>query len=781
MAKPKPSSKNPRRAGTPAKVARDRPRAPEPARRGADWLLWGLLLLTLAIRLWGVNERLPDPSLGINVLDDSVIEETDRTTMGRAWSMWSGGTKPVDLNPRTGGWPALSFYVALALQLFLRAYHSLTTGFSSASAFAVYMPNHSNDAFLYARIVCTLIGLLTVWLTYRLGAHVFGRTVGLLAAALLAMNQLHILTSQHIADPNLLALLFVLLAATALVRVAEDGTERDSIRAGAMIGLAGACKYVPLVLGLPFLVANARPGRGRRGRWRNTLGRLFRNRAVWLGLLAIAIAMFVATPFLFLDWKRTVHDFIVQRRSLFSDWVGQTQFPISLPTYLAESLPHALGWPAYLLSLVGLVFLFRSGRRGAVLALIPISIVVANGMLKAAQERYVLPGVPILFIGASLALERAAGWLRARTPSRAIATAAVAVLALASIGWTFPGLVQIRRALSIPDSRHLARRWINDHIDPGLPLAVELYGPVFRDGERAYLIWPFFATQAPLARPAYHFQFLDGVQFICLSGEISRRFEAEPEKYPVETAYYRWLREHGRVLWSSDPKTTSGPELTVLELPPAISTRAERDSLGRVTMPRPTGTSRVALWCSDMAKVFLQLGEWDRAEEWAVRGFRAGAPLLRASLLKSLAVAEYRLGRPEASEQAAIRALQLDPGNSMLHYQLGLSLHELGRPAEAIVEYRKSLALRDDPRIYVNMARALAALGRYEEAVATLERVPPDHFARALALHDMALLTLNELRRPREALEFAREALALDPNVEGGDGLRRILRQHRGE
>ncbi|HEY7728147.1 MAG TPA: tetratricopeptide repeat protein [Candidatus Eisenbacteria bacterium] len=756
----------------------ERPRSV--ARRGIDWLLWGLLALTLILRLWGVHERLPDPSLGINVLDDSVVEETDRTTMGRAWNMWGGGTRPLDLNPHTGGWPALSFYTAFALQLLLRAYHWLTAGGSSAQTFSSYMANHSDVAFLYARIACTLLGAVTVWLTYRLAGGLAGRPAGLLAGALLATNQLHVLTSQHIADPNLLALLFVLLAAAPLARITEDGTERDSVRAGAMIGFASACKYVPLVLGLPYLVAHARPARDGRGGWPAAIARLARRRAVWLGLLAILIAMFAATPFLFLDWKRTVRDFIVQRKSLFSDWVGQTQFPISLPTYFADSLPHALGWPAYLLGLAGLVLLVRSGRRGVVLALIPVSIIVANGMLKAAQERYVLPAVPFFFIGAALALTRGAEWLRARGTKRAAAAAAAAALALVSAGWTTPELIRTRRSLALPDSRHLARRWVNANVAPTAAFAHELYGPVFRDGERYDVVWPFFATQAPLARPAYHYQFLDGIRFLCLSGEISRRFDSEPEKYPVETAYYRWLRERGRPLWRSDPKTSSGPELTVLELPGGISTRAERDSLERLTMPGPTGTTRIALWCSDMAKLFLQLGEWDRAEEWATRGFRVGSPAMEGNLLMSLAVAEYRLGRPEASERAAARALRQQPKNYLLRYQRGLALHDLERYGEALAEYRAALSLRSDPRIYVNEARALAALGLWEEAIAELEKVPPEHFARATALHDLAILTLRGLHRPREAVRLARQALALDPNVEGADELRRLLQEPAG-
>src|SRR5262249_30522299 len=159
----------------------------------------------------------------------------------------------------TGGWPALSFYLTLALQFLFKLYASLSSGATSAAQLQQHIVGtESAPFFLFARVVGALIGTLTVLLTYRLGSSCLGRGVGLLAALLLATNPLHTLTSQHVSDPNLLALLFVLLAAGALVRVAVQPTMRDSILAGAWIGLAGACKYVPLVLGLPLALAQAK-------------------------------------------------------------------------------------------------------------------------------------------------------------------------------------------------------------------------------------------------------------------------------------------------------------------------------------------------------------------------------------------------------------------------------------------------------------------------------------------------------------------------------------------
>src|SRR3982751_5476256 len=92
---------------TPSNVPtrRSPPRKP---RRGVklDPLLLTILAVTLAVRLWGIADRLPDPTLGVNpMVGNTAVDEGDRRAMNFAWGMWRGGAAPLDLNPRTGDWP----------------------------------------------------------------------------------------------------------------------------------------------------------------------------------------------------------------------------------------------------------------------------------------------------------------------------------------------------------------------------------------------------------------------------------------------------------------------------------------------------------------------------------------------------------------------------------------------------------------------------------------------------------------------------------------------------
>jgi hypothetical protein len=244
-----------------------------------------------------------------------------------------------------------------------------------------------------------------------------------------------------------------------MTRLAETGSERDAMIAGAMIGLAGACKYVPLILVIPLAVALGR------GFWRS--------RAYGMALAAVAVALFVATPFTFLDWKTTLRDIGTQRSALFSDWVGQTAFPFSLPTYIAVSLPHAMGWAAYLLGLAGLGLLWRRGRAAQAVALIPGVMVLADGALKTTGA----------VCGRDARSLHRGGARRDQTGRRLIAPRpgsrgrlAPALLALTAAAWPLPA---IGLELALPDTRHVVRRWILQNIPPTAPMAVELYGPVF--------------------------------------------------------------------------------------------------------------------------------------------------------------------------------------------------------------------------------------------------------------------------------------------------------------
>ena len=658
-----------------------------------DWLLIGLMTAALAVRIWGIADRLPDPTLGLNpIVGDTSVDEGDRRAMLYAWEMWQGGTRPLDLNPRTGDWPGLPFYATLGAQVLYRAYDSLAHGAATAQEFARHVARDPAGMFLFARFLNALLGVLTVFLTYLLGSRLGGRQVGLVAALLLAFTPFHILISQRVSDPNLLALAFVLLASILLVGGGEEHRARTSGIAGAMIGLAGACKYVPLALNFLLAIACIDRARGAalRVRWRPLAA----------GLLASLLAFALASPYTLLDWSAKARDMQLQRGRLLGEWVGLSESSVSLPTYLVRTLPHMLGWPVYLLSIAGsALLLVDRRRRGWIVALTPLVLLLPTGLLALAQERFMAPALGSLIVAAAFAIVRAAAWSTQRfhAPSRAVAAAALVVPIAVTFAWAAPEYLRTREALRLPDTRHLAHRWIETSIPRTEPIAMDLYGPEFNAEEegRLSLVWPFLATQAEYVRAAYHAEWLDGLRYYVTSEEIGRRFEAAADRYPAEAAFHRWIRSRGRLAWSTDSVTASGPRIEVWALPDRISDPEQRVRLWDEARRQPMYDLRLAHWCRDMATIFLKQDRYSRAAEWAARGLTVRDRAFRRDLFETLALAQVRLGRPSEAVTAAREGSSEFPESPLLHLDCAMALEALSRSDEAIVEYRA--ALRQSP------------------------------------------------------------------------------------
>jgi len=97
----------------------------------------------------------------------------------------------------------------------------------------------------------------------------------------------------------------------------------------------------------------------------------------------------------------------------------------------------------------------------------------------------------------------------------------------------------------------------------------------------------------------------------------------------------------------------------------------------------------------------------------------------------------------------------------------------MNRLQESVDELRQAYQLSgQDPRLHINVAQALARMGQFGQAVDELLLVPEGHPQRGLALRDAAILILNHSDHPKDALNFLRESIRLDPNQEQAELVR---------
>ena len=128
------------------------------------------------------------------------------------------------------------------------------------------------------------------------------------------------------------------------------------------------------------------------------------------------------------------------------------------------------------------------------------------------------------------------------------------------------------------------------------------------------------------------------------------------------------------------------------------------------------------------------------------------------------AVLALRMQRPQEAERLAAGVLKSNRGNVLAAQVLGRALLMQNRAAEAIVPLERAARRGDDPAIETELAIALAAAGRRDEALdqlrQTTARRPP--FPRAFVEHGGLLAKIGRLE---EAIAVLESGLALAPEM----------------
>ena len=329
------------------------------------------------LRLWGVRQGLP------YVYN---IDEAGHF-VPKAVGMFSNGLNPrYFVNP-----PALTYVLHLVFAVWFGGDHG------AISRYAL----HPQDVFLLARVTVALLGTASVWLLYLLGARLFDRRAGLLAAAIEAVAFLPVFYG-HLALNDAATLLPLTLSLLGSAGVMRYGRKRDYALAGIGLGLACASKYTAGIAIVPLLAATAAhylastPDGGRRVLAGIALA----------GAGALAAFLLANPVSALLDFHR-FHSELVHQSSL----SGEAQGKLGAPKqggllYYLWSFTWGLGWVPALAALGGAIVIWRRDRAAGWL-LVPAAVVFLGFM--GLQDRYfgrwLLPIFPIACLLAS-----SSGW-----------------------------------------------------------------------------------------------------------------------------------------------------------------------------------------------------------------------------------------------------------------------------------------------------------------------------------------------------------------------------------
>ena len=596
------------------------------------------------------------------------IEEEALPTK-KAFAMWGWDTGHLQLDPETAGWPSLSFYVNLVWQWIYFGVGRGAGWFDGTMDFWVSQQLDPTPLMLWSRALNAAMSTVPVVVAW-FWARRFGAS-GWLAAALVAISPVMVRHAQMV-EPDALVAMFSALAMLFLPRVLARGTTRDYVVVAVLAGLGAASKYTPVLLCLSLYLVHLVRLR-REGRSLAVAG-LDDRRLGWAALASV-LAFCLTSPYTFANLEVLRRDVAYQLMHMSEGHFGHAEQGVGYLHYLTVVLPRALGWPAYLASIAGLVVMVRRRRDDDVVwlcAFLPFFLVL--GSLSTQFDRYMLPLVMPLAVAAVVALQ-AAFEARPRIASPAAVVWTVAAVLLLSM--PSASLARFLRAQGAVSTQQAAADWFVAHAVPDTTTIVtERYGPHLLEDPRlnegldpvfarlseeqrdrlfdrpffVHQIIPMYSARVHLTAYYYDVRHWLAYDYVVTSGSVRNRYEGDPRRFPRQVQFYRDLDEYAEVVADFAPGPgLRGPRVTIH--------RFRSDAAARLSRERgPHDVTHYREWGDRLHRPdFMSF-----AEQVAVHSEQEGAHALASVYYEVLAETADDDLRPYWIERAGVTALNAD-------------------------------------------------------------------------------------------------------------------------
>lgn len=467
----------------------------------------------LTLRLWGVRQGLP------------YLYNNDEAAdfLPRAVHMFHGSLNPhYFTNP-----PAFTYWLHVVFAVWF--------GSGTPHAYA----RDPTNVVIVARVSVALLGTLAIWLLYLTGSRLFGRGVGLLAAALEAVAFLPVFYA-HFALNDAPLLVPVTLAMLGAAGIMRGGGWRDFVLAGVGLGLGCATKYTCGIVMLPLAAAIVSRGTGKRPS--RLIGSIVAG-----GCAAASFGL--ADPYALLAFS--------ELRSSISHQASASSVPkLGAPggngfVYYLWSFTWGLGWIPSFAALGGALAIWRDRR--AWWLLVPPVLLFLIFMNTYARHfgRWVLPIFPLVCLLAAYSGCQLIHVIGHRSRRWELGTAVIVTGALCGQGLVFS--LHSDLVLSRPYTAALARAWMVAHIPAGARVLIE---PVVPDN----WVQPFPRNPASPTRPRWR-KYASLRSVVMPNGqldpEVSYVVNIEDYELTLAPALIPWY-EHAGVCWVVSGSTQTG-------------------------------------------------------------------------------------------------------------------------------------------------------------------------------------------------------------------------------
>jgi hypothetical protein len=517
------------------------------SRRSELWALAAIVLIALALRLWGIKADLPYvPHVDEPVFVVPAVEMATNASANPGWFGHPGST------------------VIYPLALAFRAGSFLANGgplLGPNPGVLAAFKEQPGAFYLSGRLLSVLYAVLSLPLVFLIGRRVFNVRVALIGTAFAALSPVTVAYAQIVRTDSA-GTFFAMLALYLCLRVLDAPSLRNQVLAGAVIGIGVATRYFLALIAVVLVAVDA-----------ILLWQQWRQRAVLrrhlgaavAGLAAIGLAFAVATPYFFLDHETAMRNLAFEARSTHPGADGLS--PVgNFAWYLSEALPSVLGMPIAACAAFGAALaLCRRHIPELIVVGFVLIYLVAISLPALHWARWLIQIVPLCSLLAASVVDavamRLSAWLGAGPLQRWVP---IGVLTAALCAAPAHDVAIMSMSAIQPSTRIQAREWIIQNLPQGTRIAQEWYAaPLVGTG---FVVEERFSLAERSSVEAY---IGEGYRYVVASSAIYNRYYSEPGRYPDRIAFYDDLFKRGRLLRRWEPsRTRGGPEISIYELAP---------------------------------------------------------------------------------------------------------------------------------------------------------------------------------------------------------------------
>jgi len=404
-----------------------------------------ILALALLIRLRGIRFGLPY----VYFTDEALL-------VNHAVAFGTG-----DLNPHFFGYPSLYMYVLFVIYGLTYVIGWLTGVFTSTNDFARLFFNDVTLFYLPGRLIAALSGVTTVAVIYQLGRRAYNPRVGLIAGAFLTFSVWHVAFSHTIKTQVPAGLLVLIALGLSWSIYVREGNWHRYVLAGVVAGLAASTIYQAGFVLVSVAMAHIL-------RWRDSPKNRSEVSLLSAKLLAAVVASFVAfvltTPFAILDWRTFMGDLRGYAGLYYSGgfWERGIVYPFT-------SLSPTMGFPLGLVALLGLAYaLIRHRPVDLILLSQPLFLAAFLMLFTIKEPHHMLIAFPALaLLGASFLFDVVTWFIRPHVLQYLALLLATFFILIGPAKASY----ESSRRLALPDTRKLAKEWVETNIPPGSRIA----------------------------------------------------------------------------------------------------------------------------------------------------------------------------------------------------------------------------------------------------------------------------------------------------------------------